>query len=293
MREFTSRKEVRVADALTEKVLQAYSGIDNARLREIVACLIRHLHAFVREAKPTDKEFETGWTLMAEMAKFTGDERNEFLLLCDVIGVSELVEKINHVRPESTVGFSLVGPFYRANAPMRKRGETIASDDTKGDRVRIAGRVSDMSTGSPLAGALLDVWQAATNGLYENQDKNQPDYNLRGRFRADETGTFELVALLPTPYPVPIDGPVGQLIRLAKRQPYRPAHIHFIVSAPKYETLITQVFRKGDDIIDRDPVFAAEDDCIGEFHREDGQYRLHYDFQLRPGVSTMPKAPIP
>jgi catechol 1,2-dioxygenase len=293
MDEFTSRKEARVADALTEKVLQAYSGIDNARLREIVACLIRHLHAFVREAKPTDKEFETGWTLMAEMAKFTGDERNEFLLLCDVIGVSELVEKINHVRPESTVGFSLVGPFYRANAPMRKRDETIASDDTKGDRVRIAGRVSDMSTGSPLAGALLDVWQAATNGLYENQDKNQPDYNLRGRFRADEAGTFELVALLPTPYPVPIDGPVGQLIRLAKRQPYRPAHIHFIVSAPKYETLVTQIFRKGDDIIDRDPVFAAEDGCIGEFHRENGQYRLHYDFQLKPGVSTMPKAPIP
>jgi catechol 1,2-dioxygenase len=247
----------------------------------------------VREAKPTDKEFEAGWTLMAEMAKFTGDERNEFLLLCDVTGVSELVEKINHVRPQSAVGFSVVGPFYRANAPMRKRGETIASDDTKGERVRITGRVSDLTTGSPVAGTMLDVWQAATNGLYENQDKNQPDYNLRGRFRADEAGTFELMALLPTPYPVPIDGPVGELIRLAKRQPYRPAHIHFIVSAPKYETLVTQVFRKGDDIIYWDPVFAAEDDCIGEFHRENGQYRLHYDFQLRPGVSTMPKAPIP
>src|ERR1700758_3169300 len=115
MDEFTSRKEARIADALTEKVLQAYSGIDNARLREIVACLIRHLHAFVREAKPTDKEFETGWTLMAEMAKFTGDERNEFLLPCDVTGVSELVEKLNHVRPQSAVGFTLVGPFYRAN----------------------------------------------------------------------------------------------------------------------------------------------------------------------------------
>jgi catechol 1,2-dioxygenase len=141
MDERTSRRETGMADALTEKVLQAYSKIDNVRLRGLVACLIRHLHAFVKEAKPTDKEFETGWTLMAEMAKFTGDERNEFLLLFDVTGVSELVEKINHVRPQSAVGFSLVGPFYRANAPMRERGETIASDDTKGDRVRITGRV--------------------------------------------------------------------------------------------------------------------------------------------------------
>jgi catechol 1,2-dioxygenase len=247
----------------------------------------------VREAKPTDKEFETGWTLMAEMAKFTGDERNEFLLLCDVTGVSQLIEEINHVRPQSAVGFALVGPFYRANAPMRKRGESIASDDTTGDRVQITGRVFDLTTNAPVASAILDVWQAATNGLYENQDKNQPDYNLRGRFQADEAGTFDLVGLLPTPYPVPTDGPVGELIRLAKRQPNRPAHIHFIVSAPKYETLVTQVFRKGDKIIDEDPVFSADDNLIGEFRKGNGQRLLHYDFQLRPGVSTMPKAPIP
>jgi catechol 1,2-dioxygenase len=293
MDELTSKREAGISDALTEKALHAYSGIDNDRLRDIVARLIRHLHAFVKEAKPTDKEFETAWTLMAEMAKFTGDERNEFLLLCDVTGVSQLVETINHVRPQSAVGFALVGPFYRANAPMRKRGESIASDDTKGDRVLIAGRVLDLTTNAPIAGAILDVWQAATNGLYENQDKNQPDYNLRGRFHADEAGTFQLVALLPTPYPVPTDGPVGELIRLAKRQPNRPAHIHFIVSAPKYETLVTQVFRKGDDIIDEDPVFSADDNLIGEFCKENGQYRLHYDFQLRHGVTTMPKAPIP
>jgi catechol 1,2-dioxygenase len=293
MDELTSRRQSGIADALTEKVLQAYSGIDDLRLREIAACLIRHLHAFVKEAKPTDKEFEAGWTLMAEMAKFTGDERNEFLLFCDVTGVSQLVETIDHVRPQSAVGFALVGPFYRANAPKRKRGESIASDDTKGDRVHITGRVFDLTSNAPVAGAMLDVWQAATNGLYENQDKDQPDYNLRGRFQADEAGAFQLVALLPTPYPVPTDGPVGELIRLAKRQPNRPAHIHFIVSSPKYETLVTQVFRKGDDIIDEDPVFSADDNLIGEFRKENGQYRLHYDFQLRPGVSTMPKAPIP
>ena len=158
MDELTSRREAGIADALTEKVLQAYSEIDDVRLRGIVACLIRHLHAYVKEAKPTDKEFETAWTLMAEMAKFTGDERNEFLLFCDVTGVSQLVETINHVRPQSAVGFSGVGPFYRANAPMRKRGESISSGDTKGDRVRITGRVSDLTTNAPVADATLDVW---------------------------------------------------------------------------------------------------------------------------------------
>jgi catechol 1,2-dioxygenase len=286
----------KTGDALTKKALTAYSRLENTRLRELMAGLIQHLHAFVKEVRLTDQEFETAWTLMAEMSKFTtlsGDERNEFLLFCDVIGISQLVEAINHVRPQSTVGFALVGPFYRANAPLRKRGESIASDDTKGDRVRITGRVYDLTTDQPVAGAMLDVWQAATNGLYENQDPNQPDYNLRGRFQADEAGTFELVGLVPTPYPVPTDGPVGELMRLAKRQPNRPAHIHFIVSAPNYETLITQVFRKGDDIIDVDPVFSADRNLTGEFRKDNGQCRLQHDFQLKPGVSTMPKAPIP
>jgi catechol 1,2-dioxygenase len=242
----------KIGDPLTNKALTAYSRLENPRLRELMEGLIRHLHAFVTEVRLTDQEFETAWTLMAEMAKFTGDERNEFLIFCDVTGISQLVDAINHARPQSAVGFALVGPFYRANAPFRKRGESIASDDTIGDRVRITGRVYDLTTNAPVAGAILDVWQAGTNGLYENQDENQPDYNLRGRFEADEAGTFELVGLVPTPYPVPTDGPVGRLLRLAKRQPNRPAHIHFIVSAPNYETLITQVFCKGDDIIDED-----------------------------------------
>lgn len=285
--------EDKTADALTERVLTAYSQIENPRLRELVTGLIRHLHAFVKEAKLTDGEFETAWTLMAEMAKFTGRERNEFLLFCDLAGISELIGAVNHPRTQSAVGYALVGPFYRANAPLKQRGESIASDGTKGDRVRIAGRVYGLTTNAPIADAMLDVWQAAPDGLYENQDKNQPDYNLRGRFRADEAGTFELVALLPAPYPVPTDGPCGELLRVAKRQPCRPAHIHFIVSAPGHETLITQVFEKGDEIIDADPVFSADRNLIGDFRKSNGEYRLHYNFQLNPGVSRMPRAPIP
>ena len=286
-------KEGKVGDMLTEKALRAYSRIEDDRLRELTAAMIRHLHALVEEVRLTDKEYETAWTLMKDMAKFTSDERNEFLLLCDVIGVSQLVEDINHQRPDSAVGFALVGPFFRANAPKRKRGESIVSDDTKGDRVRITGRVYDLTSNEPIGGAKLDVWQCATNGLYENQDEKQPDFNLRGRFEVDASGTFELEALLPVPYPVPTDGPVGKLIKAAERQPNRPAHIHFIVSAPDYETLVTQVFKEGDETIKADPVFSADDNKIGQFRNEDGKYRLQYDFQLKPGVSTMPKPPIP
>ncbi len=285
--------EHKIASALTEKALAAYSRIDNARLRELMRGLIQHLHAFVKEAKLTDEEFEIAWALMAEMAKFTGDERNEFLLFCDVTGISELIDVINHSRAPTAVGYALVGPFYRANAPLKQRGESIVSDDTEGDRVRITGRVYDLTTNAPIGGALLDVWQAATNGLYENQDKNQPDYNLRGRFQADDAGAFELAALLPTGYPVLTDGPVGELLRLAKRQAYRPAHIHFIVSAPRFETLVTQVFRKGDEIIDCDPVFSADRNLTGDFRKSNGEFLLRYDFELSPGVSRIPKAPIP
>lgn len=282
-----------VGDRLTEHALRAYSALEDARLREIVAALIRHLHAFVKEVRPTDQEYEAAWTLMEGMAKFTDARRNEFLLAWDVIGVSQLVEELNHHRPPSAVGYALVGPFYRANAPLRPRGASIASSDTPGERVWITGRVYNLTTSAPIAGAILDVWQAATNGLYENQDENQPDYNLRGRFQTDESGTFELSALLPTPYPVPMDGPIGELLRLAKRQPNRPAHIHFIVLAPGYETLITQIFRKGDNILDADPVFSASDNLAAQFRKENSEYRIAQDFQLQPGVSTQPKAPIP
>jgi len=279
--------------ALTEKVLNAYSKIENPRQKSIVSKLITHLHACVKELKVTDVEWEFAWDFMERMAAMTGTQRNEFLLFADVIGVSQLIETLNHDRPDQPVGFALVGPFFRANAPLRARGDSIASDDTVGARVRISGRVFDFEKKTPIKGAILDIWQAATNGFYENQDENQPDYNLRGRFVTDEEGTFEIVALMPTAYPVPIDGPVGELLRAAKRPPYRPAHIHFIVSAPGYETLVTQIFVKGDPIIEDDAVFTASENMVGDFRKEWDNFLLDYDFPLKPGVPIMPKAPVP
>ena len=154
-------------------------------------------------------------------------DRNEFLLLADVLAVSQLIETLNHDRLGQPAGFALIGPFLRANSPFRKRGDSIASDDTLGTRVCVSGKVFDVDNGEPLAGAVLDVWQAATNGLYENQDDNQPNYNLRGRFKTDQDGSYEFVALMPTAYPVPLmarwescyvwpgDGPTGRRISMS------------------------------------------------------------------------------
>jgi catechol 1,2-dioxygenase len=277
----------------TRKVLTAYYHIEDPRLKSIVSLLIKHLHACVKEMKVSDEEWEFAWDFMERMAERTSPVRNEFLLLADVIGVSQLIETFNHEQPGQPVGYALVGPFFRADAPFRERGESVASEDTVGARVRISGRVFDFVNNTPLEGAVLDTWQAATNGLYENQDEQQPDYNLRGRFRTDKNGSFELIALMPTAYPVPTDGPVGELLRAAKRPPDRPAHIHFIVSASGYETLVTQIFVKGDPIIEDDAVFTASQNMAGDFRKEGDQFLLTCNFPLRRGLSKMPKAPIP
>jgi catechol 1,2-dioxygenase len=137
------------------------------------------------------------------------------------------------------------------------------------------------------------VWQAATNGLYENQDPNQPDYNLRGRFKTDQDGSYEFVALMPTADPVPTDGPIGELLRVAKRWSYRPAHIHVIASFPDRETLVTQIFKKGDDQLAEDAVFTASENMLGDFTPDGDHFRLQYDFPLKRGIWMQPKAPIP
>ena len=278
---------------LTQRVLNAYERIENQRLKSLVLLLIKHLHACVNEMSLTDQEFEFAWDFMKRMAAKTGPERNEFLLLADVLGVSQLIESLNHDKPGQPVGFALVGPFFRADAPFRQRGAADVSDDTPGARVRISGRVYDFDTKAPIEGAILDSWQAAPNGLYENQDGNQPDYNLRGRYKSDMNGTFDLIALMPTAYPVPTDGPVGELLRAAKRPADRPAHIHFIVSAPGYETLVTQIFVKGDKQTADDVVFTANEKMVGDFKKAADHFLLSYDFPLRSGIATMPKAPVP
>ncbi len=282
-----------ITEKLTDNVLAAYGNIENPRTQQIMKSLIQHLHGFIKDIQLSEPEWEYAWDFLARMAQFTSKDRNEFLLMADVLGASQLIEIMNHQRPSNSVGYALGGPFYRANAPLRARGTCTASDETTGKRVIITGTVINLADGKPISNATLDVWQAATNGFYENQDPAQPNMNLRGKFKTDDKGTYELIALLPTPYPVPTDGPVGELLRTAKRHPLRPAHIHFVVSAPEHETLVTQVFMADDEIIHTDAVFTASDNMVGNFIKDGDHYRLNYDFQLAEGESICPKAPIP
>ncbi|HVV68493.1 MAG TPA: dioxygenase [Gammaproteobacteria bacterium] len=278
-------------EQLTAKVLGAYSAIANPRVRELIQALIKHWHAFVIEAKLSESEWEYAWQFLTQMAEMTHQGQNEFILAADVLGVSQLIEMINHPPEATQVGYALLGPFYRENPPWRDRGAFIGTEDTEGERVFITGKVVNAS-GQPIANAVVDVWQAATNGFYENQDPNQTTMNLRGRFKTDNDGTYELFALMPTPYPVPTNGPIGDLLAIANRHPYRPAHIHFIVSAPDFETLVTQVFVAGDKIIATDVVFTAMENMIGHFKKAKDYFLLEYDFQLIPGESTYPEAPV-
>lgn len=280
------------AKQFTDKVLNAYEHIDDARSKELVQKLIEHLHGFIVDSKVTDHEWEEITQHFLKVAKCCVEEkRNEFLLLSDVLGASQLVELQSAHRAENFVGSALLGPFYRRNSPCYQYGEAIMAEDEPGERVIIEGKVID-AQGKPIAGAVLDIWQAAISGFYSVQDSSQADGNLRAKFTTRDDGSFKLTALVPTAYPAPTNGPAGGLLRMAKRQCMRPAHIHFIVSAENFETLVTQVFVEGGELIEEDVVFTADINMSGDFVKQDGHYALHYDFQLLAGESILPKSTI-
>lgn len=216
------------------------------------------------------------------------DKRNESLLMSDVLGLESLVDEITcKLATESTdrpTTTAVLGPFYRAEAPRRKMNETIVFDTPDGDRTYMYGIVKDYLTGRPLENAELDVWQAAPNGLYEQQDPDQPEFNLRGRFTTGPDGRYSFYCLRPTCYPVPDDGPAGKLLQLLDRHPMRPGHIHFVVSAPNYKPIITQLFDRTDKYVENDAVFAVKESLVVDFLPRKGDskanYELEYDFKL-------------
>lgn len=218
----------------------------------------------------------------------SNDRRNETQLVCDVIGLESLVDEITHklvseaaTAPTAT---AVLGPFYRADAPKREMGTSIVHNIPDGDHTYIYGVVKDYRTGEPIEGAVLDVWHAAPNGLYEQQDPNQVDFNLRGRFTTGQDGRYSFYCICPTSYPIPQDGPAGKLLELLDRHPMRPAHIHFLITAPKYRPLVTQVFDQRDKYLENDSVFAVKESLIANFvprkNDPEAQFELAYDFQL-------------
>jgi len=284
MREFNEH-------TITDAVVESFDAED-PRLQEILTSLVRHLHAFIREVEPTEEEWLKGILFLTAVGHITDDVRQEYILLSDTLGVSILVDAINHRVTDGSTETTVLGPFHTDRAKPMPHGSQIASDDVfaDGDPTVVRGRVTD-DQGNPIAGAKVDVWQASSDGFYDVQmEKEEAD--LRGIFETDEDGRFWFKAIKPVAYPIPHDGPVGKMLDATGRHPYRPAHIHYMITAEGYQTLITHVFVNGDKYLDSDAVFAVKDSLIADFVLNDDPaeaekygydgpfYELEYDFGL-------------
>jgi hydroxyquinol 1,2-dioxygenase len=256
--------EARSADL----VVAAMAGARDERLRQVMESVIRHLHAVVKEVEPTEEEWMMAIGFLTETGHMCTEWRQEFILFSDTFGVSMLVDAINHRKPSGATETTVLGPFHVASSPLRSMGDTINLED-KGEPLIVSGAVVDES-GEPIDGAMLDVWQASSEGYYDVQQKGiQPDMNLRGRFVTGADGRYWFLSSKPLFYPIPHDGPVGALLRNLGRHPYRPAHIHFIVSAPGFQTVTTHLFDRSDPYLASDVVFGVKDSLVCEITQHD------------------------
>lgn len=288
---------------VTPAVLQAMSGTDNPRLRSVMEAFVRHMHAFASEVMLTETEYDIGIDFLNRIGQATHDSHNEGILFADAIGFSTLVCLLNNGNAGATeTAAALLGPFWRANSPRTENGKSIVRSPTPGPELFANCEVVDVA-GKPLAGVEVDVWQSSPVGLYENQDETQADMNLRGQFTTDATGRFSFRSVKPAGYPVPTDGPVGEMLRAQHRHPYRPAHVHFLGFKSGYKTLITQVFVDEDEHLESDVVFGVTRALVGDYSRHDeGEppapgvrapwYTLNYQFVMEAGEAILPKPPI-
>jgi len=255
-------------ETATGAVVASFEGAADPRLREVLGSLVRHLHGFVREVEPTFEEWERAIGFLTATGQKCDDTRQEFILLSDVLGVTMLVDAINHRTATEATDSTVLGPFHMVASPRRELGDTIDLVAT-GEPCVVTGRVLSLD-GSPLAGALVDVWQADDHGFYDvQQPGTQPQGNGRGLFTCDEDGRFWFRTVTPSPYPIPTDGPVGRLLTATGRHPYRPAHIHFIVAADGHLPVTTHIFVAGSPYLDSDAVFAVKQRLITDFARVD------------------------
>jgi hydroxyquinol 1,2-dioxygenase len=279
-------------EQITQNVLDSIAQTPNTRLKEIMISLIRHLHAFVREVELTEEEWMSGIQFLTRTGQMCTDKRQEFILLSDTLGVSMLVDAINHSLSDEVTESTVFGPFYREGAEELPMGASI-SKDGRGEPTVVSGRVLSLD-GTPIPHALLDVWETNENGLYEQQDPEQPEMNLRGKFYTDNNGRYCFVGIKPVSYSIPDDGPVGKMLSLLGRHPFRPAHIHMIVSAEGYVPVTTHLFVKGDKYLDSDAVFGTKDSLVVDFVYNDSEaaaarynvtapfYTVEYTFVLKP-----------
>lgn len=276
-------------------VLQAMQHTADPRVHQLVTALVKHLHAFVMETQLTEREFEIALDAINRTGQASNASHNEAVLLADVLGISSLVALLNNANAQGQSDAALLGPFWRASAPLLKPGDSIACDGTPGAPLDVRGCVRD-TAGQPVAGATVDVWQASPAGLYENQDPAQPEMNLRGRFATGDDGCFFFRSVRPGAYPVPTAGPAGDLLRAQNRQAFRPAHLHFMISKPGHKVLVTQVYPHDDPHLADDPTFGVTQRLVGRYvplsDAPGARVELQHDFCLLPGEMVFPAPPI-
>jgi len=281
---------------VTDAVLSELQRTKDPRLREILSAAVRHLHAFAREVKLTEDEFRQACAFVAELGKKTTETHNEVVLLAGSLGFSTLVCLLNNGNKGQTeTTANLLGPFWRMDSPPTKNGDSIVRSPTPGPSLVVNAWVKD-AQGNPIVDAEVDVWQSSPEGFYENQDPGQANMNLRGKFRTDEDGKISFRSVKPAGYPIPVNGPVGDLIRLQGRHNMRPAHLHFLVYKQGYKTHISQVYLNEDENLETDVQFGVTRALVGNYVRHENEsgawYSLDFTFIIEPGVAKLPKPPI-
>jgi len=269
-----------LASGITDQVLASFPAIPDSRLKEVMRALIRHLHLFAKEVQLNEAEWAAGVDFLTRTGHISSGERQEFILLSDVLGLSMLVDEISNPVSGEVTASTVFGPFYSGKQSVLSAGATILKrDEPAGRLLNVCGTIGD-SEGTPIEGALMEVWQTAPNGLYDVQDADQPSGHLRGSFLTDERGAYAFRTISPVSYRIPNDGPVGDLLGALGRHPWRPAHIHFMISAPGYRTLVTHLFVGDDPYLESDAVFGVKDSLVVHPSQQSGEDRLSYDFRL-------------
>ena len=288
---------------VTIAAISAMENTGEPRLREIMVSLIQHLHGFVRDTRLTEAEFREATAILGEIGKLSTDTHNEMVLMAGSLGVSSLVCLLNNGDHGNTeTAQSLLGPFWRLHSPRVENGGTIVRSETSGAPLFVNARVVDHA-GNPVAGAEVDVWHASPDGLYENQDPEQAEMNLRGKFTTDAEGRFWFRTVMMTGYPIPTDGVVGRLLKLQNRHPFRPAHLHALIFKPGFKVLISQVYDPADPHIDTDAQFGVTEALLGNFLRHEEPrpaepdvgipwYSLDHIYKMEAGEATLPRPPI-
>ena len=288
---------------ITKAVLSELERAPNPRLREVMSAFIRHLHDFAREVKLTEEEFQAAIGYIVALGKHTNETHNEAVLMSGSLGFSTLICLLNNGnRGQTETDANLLGPFWRLDSPKTQNGGSIVRSPTPGPVLFVNASFRDVS-GKPIAGAEVDIWQSSPEGFYENQDPVQADMNLRGKFTTDKDGHISFRSVKPAGYPIPIDGPVGELLRAQGRHNMRPAHLHFLVYKPGFKTLISQLYDPEDKNIETDVQFGVTRHLIGNYVRHDEPcplaadvkapwYSLEHTFVMETGTARLPRPPI-